>query len=174
VSNDINNRSPTYFVARGVQRCGCCGELTPVIGLMLPAGHQTLAVDAEEAAQTPAADIWETADGGAILFFIEYLPVEVQDRLRHFATHYHFDYSETMDSSYWMNHCACCGKQLGDLELYCEPEGAFMPISPDAAATIRLHEVLEPFEAQAPGYAYAPQFAEYMQRDATAGYPGAF
>jgi len=38
-----------------------------------------------------------------------------------------------------------------DFELFCEPEGAFSPTSKEAAALIRLHEVSEPFEAEAAG-----------------------
>jgi hypothetical protein len=166
VSNDANTRSSTYFIAQGLQRCEHCGQLTPVLGLMLPAGHETLAVETDEAPGTPADEIWESTDADATLFYIEYLSAAVQHRLRQFSVHFRHDYSETMDSSYWMNHCSFCSVQLGDFDLHCEPEGAFMPVSPDAAATIRVREVLEPIEARATGYAYATEFAEYMVREA--------
>jgi hypothetical protein len=162
--NNINNRAPTYSIARALQRCVRCAELTPVLGLVLPPGHETLEADADADEETAAADVWEAAHTGAVLFFVGYLSEGVQNRLRQLSQHYRVDFSESPQDSYWMNHCSFCGMKQGDFELYCEPEGAFMPISAAAAARIQLHDVPEPFEAQAAGYAYAPEFFDYVQR----------
>lgn len=162
VPSSINYRSQTYSIARALQRCMCCARLTAVVGLVLPVGHATLEIDAD-AEQEPATDAWETAEGHALVFFVEYLPQAVQNRLRPLAQHYRLDASEQAGQSYWMNHCSFCGMKQEDFELYCEPEGAFVPISAAAAATIRLHDVPEPFEAQAAGYAFAPEFFEELR-----------
>jgi hypothetical protein len=151
----INNRSLTYSIAVAAQHCAHCAKLTPVVGLILPAGHETLESDADD--ETRAA-VWEVADADAILFFIEYLPESVQKRLQEFSQHYRLDHCEQAQQSYWINHCCFCGRKQGEFELYCEPEGAFVPISEAAAASIRLHHVAESIETRASGYAYAPEF----------------
>jgi hypothetical protein len=63
-----------------------------------------------------------------------------------------------MQGSYWANHCERCGALQEDHELFCEPEGAFLPTSPAAAATIELLSVHECLEAGAAGYAIDPAF----------------
>ncbi len=167
--NRVNNRSQSYFIACALQRCECCDKLTPVVGLVLPSGHETLQIDPDSVSDALATDIWEAADGGAILFDIEYLPDTVQNRLRQFSQHYRMAVSEATGSANWMNHCSFCGAQQADFDVYCEPEGAFMPISAEAAKNISLHEVRESFAAQAAGYAYAPEFLEHAQQVAYVG-----
>ncbi len=51
---------------------------------------------------------------------------------------YYPDYSKTIQSKYWMNHCIFCKAKLGDFFLYNEPGGAFFPIDPDDAKKIEL------------------------------------
>jgi hypothetical protein len=167
--NDVNSRSLSYFIACALQRCGECRNLTPVVGLVLPAGHQALEVDTDAALGVLEVDAWVTVQAGAILFDVEYLSDAVDKRLRELSPHYRADLDEASGRSNWMNHCAFCATAQADFDLYCEPEGAFMPISAEAAAKIRLHEVCEPFEAQASGYACAPEFLEYAQQVACAG-----
>ena len=161
--NDINNRSPTYCIARAPQRCGQCARVFPVFGLAVPPGHETLEADAG-VDETELPELWHVAEAGALLFFIENLPESVQERMRQLTLHYRPDYSEPARQSYWMNHCSFCGLKHGDFELYCEPGGAFLPVSSEAGARIRLHEILEPLAAQAAGYAFAPEYFDYMDR----------
>ena len=106
----------------------------------------------------------QVAEAEAALFYIERIPEDVLSRLLQFSQHYRIGSSDAAEESYWMNHCSFCGVGQDDFELYCEPEGAFMPISAEAAASIQLSEVIEPFVAQAAGYAYAPEFFDQAQR----------
>jgi len=164
MANGVNNRSQTYTVARAMQRCANCGELTGVIGIFLPAGHETLEIDPDAEEDTTAAETWEVVEAGAGVFYVEHLPQAVQFRLRQLSQHYYIGAGDVAGRSYWMNHCSLCGASQGDFELYCEPEGAFMPMSAEAAGSIQLHEVLEPFAAQAVGYAFAPELLDYAHR----------
>jgi len=166
MQHDINSRSQIYFIARGWQRCECCRNMTSVVGLLVPAGHETLETDARTESDRSAAEVWERADHEAILFDVEYLPRAIQNRLRQVAPHYRVSGANAAGRSNWVNHCSCCGAQQADFDLFCEPEGAFVPISPAAAAQIRLITVHEPFEAHASGYGHAPEFLEYAQQDA--------
>jgi hypothetical protein len=156
VTNSVNTRSRTYYIAGSVQRCGTCARFTPVIGLVLFPGHETLESggDADGDADASAADGWELAETRALLMYVEYLPQTVRRRLRQFSRRYRLEYDEQEGQSYWMNHCSRCGAQQPDFELYCEPEGAFMPTSEEAAEFITLYEFEEPFEARAGGYLY--------------------
>jgi hypothetical protein len=156
----VNNRSRTYCIAHAMQRCGCCARLTPVVAVVLPPGYETLGIDADAEDETAGTDAWETAEAGAFLFFIENLPDAVESRLHGFSQHYHRGHGQG-ESSCWSNHCSFCGAQQDDFELYCEPEGAFAPISEEAAALIRIYEVSEAFEAQAGGYACAPDLFDH-------------
>jgi len=67
-------------------------------------------------------------------------------------------------NSYWANHCEQCGNLLGDHDLHCEPEGAFMPTSEAAAKAIQLLRFDAPFAAAAVGYACEPQFFSSMNK----------
>jgi hypothetical protein len=164
VSNDVNYRSPTYCIARGLQRCEQCARLFPVAGLAMPPGHETLEDDAQAAETPEPAQRWHVSEAGALLFFIEYLPLAVQHRVSLLTPHYRLDYGESASQWYWMNHCAYCGLKHGDFDLYCEPGGAFLPLSATARARMRLYEILEPLAAQAAGYVYAPEYFNDLDR----------
>ena len=67
-------------------------------------------------------------------------------------------------NSYWANHCEHCGDLLGDHELHCEFDCAFMPSSESGAANIELLHIREPLEAMAAGYAIEPEYFRFMSR----------
>ena len=56
----------------------------------------------------------------------------------------------------WANHCEHCGSVQEDHDLFCEPEGAFLPVDAASASAIELTRIEEPFAAVAGGYAYDP------------------
>jgi hypothetical protein len=159
----VNHRSLTYSIARALQRCGSCARLTPVVAVLLPPGHEILEFDEDADEESTAAEVWEAAEAGALLFFIEYFPEAVQGRLQGLSQHYQLSHADA-GPLYWTNHCSLCGSRQDDFELFCEPEGAFAPTSEEAAALIRLHAVSEPFEAEAAGYAYAPELFDHARR----------
>ena len=135
----INIRSPTFLVARALAVCGRCRSSTPVIAAAVPPGHETR-----------DEDTWEIADHHALLFHIDYLSAAVIMRLQAQGAY--------RRDTHWINHCRSCGAPQDDLELFCEPEGAFLPTSASSAALIELLSVDEPLEAAAAGYAIEPQF----------------
>jgi len=89
---------------------------------------------------------------------VQQLPQAVQDRLTQLSRFFRLSFSEATLNSYWANHCEHCGTLLGDHELHCEPDGAFMPSSEAEAANIRLLHIAEPFAAATAGYALEPEF----------------
>jgi hypothetical protein len=183
-SNEINIRSPRYYIARTVSTCWHCGSPTTLVAIAVPPGHETLDVDDDasdegsddetQQREHPAA-AWSAADHNAFLFYIGSLPAAVQNRINQYQPAYRpIDADATAaapatavgggSGSYWANHCEQCGRQLDDHELFCEPEGAFLPTSEATAAAIHLVLVDEPFETSAAGYSYEPPFFDAMIR----------
>jgi hypothetical protein len=164
---DINVRSHTYSVARTEVRCWHCGLPTRVLALAVPHGHETLNEDISAGSgdrENAAADAWQRADASALLFYVECLNLDVERRLKRLSPLFRLAHSAAMSSSYWANHCEHCGTLLGDHELHCEPDVAFMPSSEAAAAAIELLDMQAPFEAAAAGYAPEPQFFHLVRK----------
>jgi hypothetical protein len=163
---DANVRSHTYYVARTHVRCWHCGLPTRLLALAMPHDHETRDGDTQADADggDPASDAWQRAAVNAMLFYVERLPDDVRDRLNWISPFFRLAHSAATLNSYWANHCEHCGTLLGDHELHCEPDGAFMPSSEAAAANIQLQQIEEPFEAVAVGYAFEPEFFGFMRR----------
>jgi hypothetical protein len=165
--SDPNVRSQTYYVASTDARCWHCGSSTRLLALAVPHSHEILDADATSAAgdhDAATPDAWQRANINAFLFYVEFLPEGVQSRLTQLSRNYRWVHSSATLSSYWANHCQQCGALLGDHELHCEPDGAFMPTSEGAATGIHLAQIFEPFEALAAGYAFEPEFFSFMKK----------
>ena len=158
----INFRSDGYWVARTVGMCLHCRGETRLVALMLPPGHESRSTSDEDVQAGEDSsmhdDSWERVPRHALLFYIEFLPDAVRQRLQVLAPTYRFANSPATQGSYWANHCEHCGGLQEDHELFCEPEGAFLPVSPAAAAAIELLPVPEALRVGAAGYAIDPAF----------------
>ena len=154
--SDANVRSQFYFVARTNTRCWHCNSLTRVLALVLPRCHETLDADAAQA--------WHHANVDALIFFVERLSEGVRSKLDGLSPYYRLSHCSAAQSAYWANHCEQCGKVLGDHELHCELDGAFMPSSETIASNIQLLRIQEPFEASAAGYSFEPEFFGFVPR----------
>lgn len=157
-----NYRADHYLIARAVGVCLHCGAATRFVAVMLPEGHEARALPEESGHEaggsTAPADPWDRVGRRALVFHVEFLPEAVRRRLQEHAPGYRLAASETTQCSYWANHCERCGAMQEDHELFCEPEGAFLPMSPAAAKAILLLPVGEPCAAGAGGYAIDPEF----------------
>jgi hypothetical protein len=164
---DANIRSQTYYIARTHGRCWHCGLSTRLLALAIPDGHETLDEDAQADADggEPASNAWQPANANAFLFYVGHLTDRVLGRLNQLSPFFRLAHSPATLSSYWANHCEHCGTLLGDHELHCEPDGAFMPSSEAAAANIHLVRISEPFQAAAAGYAFEPEFFGFMRKN---------
>jgi hypothetical protein len=163
--HDINIRSSRFYLARTVGTCRKCRAPTPLFALAVPPGHETLELDDEAQDEALAVDTWRTASDSAFLFFVDFIPAVIQNRLKQFTELSCFGKSEGAAGGYWANHCERCGSEFDDQELFCEPEGAFLPTNELAASVIHLLTIEEAFEAAAAGYAYEPQFFDAMSKD---------
>jgi hypothetical protein len=158
-SRDINVRSDSYLIACTVGTCPHCRAPTRLVALVLPPGHESLdfGVDAD-------ADVWEISVCPAFLFYVEQLSASVERRLKSFSAVYRLAFGAATPGPYWANHCQNCDSMLDDHDLFCEPEGAFLPTGPVGASAIELVRIGEAVEAAAGGY-YACDFFESMAAD---------
>jgi hypothetical protein len=170
---EANVRSPTYYVARTHVGCWHCGSSTGLLALAMPRNHETLDADilCDADADSDSDDCdnskpnaWQRTNASAFVFYVEHLPLAVQNRLSQLSQRFRLGYSAATLNSYWANHCEHCGNLLGDHELHCEPDGAFMPSSEARATNIELLQIQEPFEAVAAGYAFEPEFFVFMRK----------
>jgi hypothetical protein len=159
---NINVRSGSYWIAHATGECSCCRAGTRFVALALPPHHQSLALDWDIQKDEPVAYTWDAAEWSAFLFYVEYLPEEVRRRLQAVSAGYRFAFSERTQGAYWANHCATCGALIEDHDLFCEPDGAFLPTTATSAAAVTLQRVDESLEAGAAGYACDPQFLDSM------------
>ena len=159
---NINVRSSSYWIAHATGECDGCRAETRFVALALPPSHQSLALDRDVQQDELVAYDWETAEWGAFLFYVESLPDEVRRRLQAASPGYRFAFSERTQGSYWSNHCTVCGALIEDHDLFCEPDGAFLPTTALSAANVTLERVDEVLEAGAVGYSCDPQYLDSM------------
>lgn len=152
----INIRCRSYFIAQSARACWHCERNSHVFSFLLPRGHQTWQDDDARAG-------WETQNNEAIIYYITWIPEFVQVQMRCMTSHYRSDFSKTIQSFYWMNHCEHCGMKQGDFELFEEFDTPFCPIRTEDACRILLLPVKEAFEASAASIAYEPGFFEGMR-----------
>jgi hypothetical protein len=143
-----NVRAASYYIARTHMPCPHCGAVTPLTGVALAPGHETL---------DEAGDEWQSVPANAFLFYLEALSQAVQARLHQMAANVRFD-------SYWVNHCEHCERILDDHDVHGEPGHGFTPLSEAEAENVVLMEITEPFEASAAGYSLEPEFFVRMRR----------
>lgn len=160
--NDINVRSLRFLLARTMGTCWHCLSPTPLVALALPPGHMVLELDHEAETDEVAIDVWRIAPANAFIFYVEFLPVAVQERLKQFTRLHRLSGSAGGDA-YWANHCERCDGILDDYELFCEPDGAFLPTNDASASMIQLVTVDDAFEAVAAGYGYEPPYFNAMR-----------
>lgn len=142
---DANFKASHYYLLSAATRCPHCGMQTPVFALALPAPHQWLHLDDED----PRADAWQSAPAPTVLFHVEALSDAAALRLRDVAPGYRLSCPPASVASRWINHCGRCDEPLEDNDLHCEPEAAFVPISPEAAHLILLMDVRHPLQVNA-------------------------
>jgi uncharacterized membrane protein len=167
-SVEINLIAPWFALGCSATVCSQCGSMTPVFALALLAGHRVFLAhdDDDDLNATPvelaegAANVrWETATGNALLFDVDEIGAAAASRLGPLAPSFRRDTDVRVDG--WVNHCSRCHAILDDHDLFCEPDGVFLPTSPEAAQRIQFVTIDACFQAAAGGYAYEPAFVVF-------------
>jgi hypothetical protein len=163
-SIDINRRAKRFFIAQTRGVCSDCNRSTPLVAVGLWPGHEALELDDDAPDEAQAVDTWEVANHAAFLFHVAYLSSDAQARLTGICPAYGLDHDESGDVLCWTNHCGHCGAPFDDQDIYCEPGGAFLPVSEADAGLIQIHNVDEAIAAAAAGDAPEPPFFDSMPR----------
>ena len=160
LQHTVNIRSPRWLLAQTVGVCPHCGASTQLFAIGLPPGHESIRFD--ESLDGEGQGTWEVENQNAFLFHVESLSAAIRCRLKSLVPCFRPDRCGPADDVHWLNHCERCGCALDDVELFCEPEGAFSPISESVAGLIRLLPIEAALEAAVAGYAYEPEFFAAM------------
>jgi Domain of unknown function (DUF5710) len=151
-------RASSYCLAESATGCWKCGNATRVYSIMVPAGSHMNVSDGD--------DGWLELDQGVFVFYVSVLPDDAARQMRSITSNYRLNFSNTTNSTYWMNHCEGCGMKQGDHHLFAEPDGAFLPSTPEAASNITLFPIAQPFESDGTGYISSEDLTKYMPRRA--------
>jgi hypothetical protein len=128
-NHTINLREDHYYIAQSFRVCWQCGYKSQVYAIILP--------------KNPS----RSREYAKILYYLQHINEGAQKRFEALAPHYFYDYSRTISSSYWMNHCQKCKARFGDFETVEEYASPFRPMSIDEAKNITLYYIKEPLEA---------------------------
>lgn len=150
---DLNVRCASYFIASVVGTCSHCGAPTPWLALAVPAGHE-IRHDGD----------WQTETLPAVLFDVHGLEAAVARQLQRRSAAYRLVAEPAGGGTLWSNHCLHCGGLQDEQALHGEPDVAFMPLTAQTAARIRLEAVAEPLAAGAAGHVPGPAFFDCMAR----------
>lgn len=139
-------RSSDYFLAETVRPCWKCGQETKLHGFLMPPGYSSL-IEMSNYENEVQEDwyIWETIlNVGAFVSYIDALPDAAVLRVQALSKSYRLNYSKTVESSYWMNHCDRCNAPQGDFHLYSSPGVGFSVFYKEHAERVSLRYVNEP------------------------------
>ena len=156
-------RSASYFIAHRSVKCRHCKASTRVAAVVLPANHEALADDEDEANQETTA-VWQTVPAPALIFGLGVLPKSAETHLRRLAPGFGWNTQEMPNDPFWSNYCEHCGTSLDDEALHCEPGDSFVPMNEAEGAEITLVEIAEPFEVFAHGYSLDSLYLPFKRR----------
>ena len=143
-----NMRAPFWYLAVSTRACWHCKAISHVFAIMLPPGNEVLTAVEDESgdacADDAVDDCWKESEDSTLLSYITDVPESVAAQLRQRAPRYHADSSQTIQSTYWMNHCEHCKAKLGDFETV-EEVGTF-------DGQVELAQIDEPFAAACGGH----------------------
>ena len=116
--------SPFYLV-KSKESCWKCEKVTKVITF---AAEGVVEEDEENS-------------GFVIFVYVSLLPEKLARFINEKYENYFIDFSKTTQSYYYINHCEHCSAILGDFYMHSDPDGAFSPMSENAAREIELVEL---------------------------------
>ncbi len=72
--DNVNKRAPWYYIAETMRTCWSCRARTPVIGLVMPPGHESLEVVGYEPDERY---VWMTMGAPSFVHYVTHLPASV-------------------------------------------------------------------------------------------------
>lgn len=146
-----NIRSNFYYIGRALHPCWRCQKQTYSFCIAVPKDAEFYSLDEDYDYQDenePDRYNWTKMTHG-FHTCIPYLNHPTEDMVQHLkrlAPNYRPDYSKTIESMYWMNHCDHCGIKQGDNSLHQESDAPFFPDHIETAKLFQLLEIKTPVE----------------------------
>lgn len=129
------------YLVSALNTCQKCGEV--VIVYCLASERFEMIEKTEDFEDEDSFDTFTTYSQ------LKQLPAELESFFKAKFPTYFNDYSNTIKSNYYMNHCSKCGVKSGDFFLHNKLGGAFFPEEEEQARNITLVEIPLP-EAKVP------------------------
>lgn len=147
--NNYNIQADKFYIA--ISNCNCwkCAELTSVYCFAVPANAIFREYQDDEDELEWVSNVH---DQHTFISYLKEVTPNAERALKAVTMKYFSDFSKTINSSYWMNHCEHCGMKQGDFELHSESDAIFFPIYSETAELITLLEINEPFAGNGDGY----------------------
>ena len=140
---DFLLRAAQYYLAETTVQCFMknCQSSTRVYSVLLPKSFETWEPEQH------GSDVgwWLSWDNPSFVSYAMELSESVRNDVMQLTKNYYPDFSKTMNSIYWMNHCDSCGIKQGDWPLHDEPGGGFFPTDTVEARRITLRHISNPF-----------------------------
>lgn len=124
-------RTPLYLLTSS-EPCYRCGAKAPVVALACK--------EFQDADDDPAELVGPDSEPVLIQSVTE-MPDSLLKLIRAVHPHYEKRRSRMANSDYFMNVCPQCNAHFGDFFLFSEPEGAFFPMTDEAAAAITIRKL---------------------------------
>lgn len=135
-------RANHFYIAESERECWKCRKRAPVYAFVLPRGHEVAWVSDD----SPLDGRWVPIDIEATLNDVDRLCEDAASAMSSTTLCYR---PSRRHDGIWENHCMHCDALFGTFYDHCEPEGAFCPVTAEAAARITLREYRKHFEANA-------------------------
>lgn len=120
--------NPPIYLLTSTEPCYRCGRQAPVVAVACKS-----LVDAEEDS--------DDTDEPILIDNITRMPDALLKLILGIHPHYQKRHSKMAGSEYFMNLCPHCHAHFGDFFLFSEPEGAFFPMTDEAAAAITIRRL---------------------------------
>jgi hypothetical protein len=159
-----NIRAKGFYLVESKEQCWKCHKVTKVFGFLIPKGNKHIE-DIYDEDEGKNSIEWVTFEYDLFITYVKWLNEEALTIMKKFSSNYYYDFSKFIKDKYYINHCQYCGNNQGDHFMFEEPDGAFCPLSIDAAKQIKLYWFEELLEASAGGYAGVNFLEEYMEHN---------
>lgn len=156
-----NIKANKFYIARTSCPCWSCQKDTFIFSLAVPPKALFCEYDEDEDIEEWVTNIH---DNPTFISYLSAVMPNVEKALKKIAPKYYPDFSKTVSTTYWMNHCEHCGMKQGDFGLHQESDAPFSPISTEQAQLLAFLEVNEHMQCTGDGYGnYSSNMDELFQ-----------
>lgn len=144
-------RSNGFYIVQSAEICWRCRRATSVVAFLLPEGHERFEYIYDEDEARYVGE-WFERPYSCFLNYVSFLSQDLLKLIQKISENYYYDFSNSTNDNYYMNHCEHCRAKQGDFFMFAEPGGSFCPLSPEEAKSMQYYQFGSLLEANAGGY----------------------